>query len=351
MRQAQARRALAVLVGLVLPALFPLPASAGSPVCADTGTCAFTVLKDQHSTAVDGPADDRTVDIEYDIYIPNIAATDPQPGIIHFNGLGGGKGDDAAILTSGLMASHGYVVLAFTSQGNSDDATPGSTKGHSGGVLELDSPQYDVKVAKQMLDILAARPEVLKIGGDPQVGTTGGSYGGAPQMLLAAFDPRIKVISPWRTFNNPEYTLSPNNLGLDYTLASNGGGKPVGVLKHGIGVPFSVLPVAGWLDLIYVQGTVLNGVRGNHPGNPADHCPGWNPPVCALYLQSVAAGRGTQSGIELLNNSAPSNYLDPSPVNPLYPGRPRPGLRVPTMLVQGEHDFLFNENEAIATYL
>jgi hypothetical protein len=350
-RQAQVRRALAVLVGVMLAALVPLPAAAATPVCADGGTCAFTVLKDQHRMAVDGPADDRTVDIEYDIYIPNIAATDPQPGIIHFNGLGGGKGDDAAILTSSLMASHGYVVLAFTSQGNSDDATPGSTKGHSGGVLELDSPQYDIKVAKQMLDILAARPEVLKVGGDPQVGTTGGSYGGAPQMLLAAFDSRIKVISPWRTFNNPEYTLSPNNLGLDFTLASNGGGKPVGVLKHGVGVPFSALPVAGWLDLIYVQGTAQNGVHGNHPGNPLDLCPGWDPAVCSLYQLSVAGGVATPAGVATVNNSAPANYLDPSPVNPLHPGKARPGLRVPTMLVQGEHDFLFNENEAIATYL
>ena len=351
MRHARVRRALVVSVGGLLIALAPTPASAATPGCAGAGTCAFTVLKDQHRLAVDGPADDRTVDIEYDIYIPAVATTDPQPGIIHFNGLGGGKGDDAAILTSSLMASHGYVVLAFTSQGNSDDATPGSTKGHSGGVLELDSPEYDIKVAKQMLDILVARPEVLKVNGDPQVGTTGGSYGGAPQVLLAAFDSRVKVISPWRTFNNPEYTLSPNNLGLDYTLASNGTTKPVGVLKHGIGVPFSALPVAGWLDLIYVQGTAQNGVHGNHPGNPLDLCPGWDPAVCSLYQLSVAGGVATQAGIDTVNNSAPANYLDPSPVNPLYPGKPRPGLRVPTMLVQGEHDFLFNENEAAATYL
>ncbi|MDP9324982.1 MAG: hypothetical protein M3O87_00405 [Candidatus Dormibacteraeota bacterium] len=343
----------AVLAVVVVAAVAPVRTAraASWPACAQSGTCHFTVLKDQHKLAVDGPADDRTVDIEYDIYIPDVAVSDPQPGIIHFNGLGGGKGDGAAILTSGLMASHGYVVLAFTSQGNSDDASPGSTKGHSGGVLELDAPAYDIKVAKQMLDLLVARPEVLKINGDPQVGTTGGSYGGAPQELLAEFDSRIKVITPWRTFNNPEYTLSPNNLGLGYDLASDGPARPVGVLKHGPGVAFMGLPVEGWLDLIFVQGSVQNGIHGNHPGNPADHCPGWDPLVCSLYQGSVADGRATQSAIDLVNKSAPANYLDPSPINPLYPGKPRPGLRVPTMLVQGEHDFLFNENEAIATYL
>lgn len=326
-------------------------AAASTTECAAAGTCHFTVLENQHKAAIDGPADDRTVDIQYDIYIPDIAASDPQPGIIHFNGLGGGNGDGAAILTSGLMASHGYVVLAFTSQGNSDDATPGSTKGHSGGVLELDAPDYDIKVARQMLDILAARSEVRKINGDPQIGTTGGSYGGAPQELLAEFDSRVKVITPWRTFNNPEYTLSPNNLGLDYDLGNNGTTRPIGVLKHGFGVPVGGLPVPGWLDLIFVQGTAQNGIHGNHPGNPADHCPGWDPQVCGLYQDSVAAGRATQAGIDLVRKSAPATYIDPSPVNPLYPGQPRPGLRVPTMLVQGEHDFLFNENEAIATYL
>ena len=111
----------------------PVAATSG---CAAAGTCNVTVIKDQHKTVHEGPTLSQTVDIEYDLYVPeNATSTTPQPGIIHFNGLGGGKNDGAAIATSSFMARHGYVVLAFTSQGNGDTGN-----GMSGGVLELEAP-------------------------------------------------------------------------------------------------------------------------------------------------------------------------------------------------------------------
>lgn len=283
------------------------------PACAAAGTCHFQRITPPKALVHDGPDNTHEVMIEYDIYVPDVAtASTPQPGIIHFNGLAGSKDDPAAVLTSSLMASHGYVVLAYTSQGN------GGSSGH----LELDSPDYDVKDAMQMLDILAARSDVLKISGAAQVGTTGGSYGGAIQETLAEFDSRVKVISPWRTFNSAEYTLSPNNLGLAFDLLS----RPVGVLKHGSAVP-------GWLDLIFVQGFSLP-FRGG--GGPPGTCGGWDPTVCSLYQDSVTAGRATPAGIAFIRKLSPASYIDK--------------LQVPTMLVQGEHDSLFNLNEAIATY-
>jgi len=332
------RRAVICALVSTVPLVITVPgqlrarAQSGVPECALLASCHFSVLRDQHAKVIDGPHDDHQVDIQYDLYIPDIARSQPQPGIIHFNGLGGGKNDHAAVLTATLMAIHGYVVLAYTSQGNGDPSN-----GTSGGVLELDSPDYDGKDARQMLDILAARPEVSKVGGDPQVGTTGGSYGGAIQETLAEFDSRVKVISPWRTFYSAEYTLAPNNLGLGYQFQS----LPAGPIKH-----VSAPPVAlGWLDAVFVRGLLIGAEHGN-----VSTCPGWDARICPLVARAVAAGRADPESLAVLQHSSPETWIDPGSYNPLYPGHPRPGLRVPTMLVEGEHDFLFNENEAIADF-
>ncbi|PYC60866.1 hypothetical protein C7C46_33890, partial [Streptomyces tateyamensis] len=57
------------------------------------------------------------------------------------------------------------------------------------------------------------RPEVQLDGpGDPDVGITGASYGGAISLLAAAADPRIKAIAPVITWWGLSQALFPQNL-------------------------------------------------------------------------------------------------------------------------------------------
>ena len=46
--------------------------------------------------------------------------------------------------------------------------------------------------------------------GDPRVGVTGGSYGGALSLMLAGTDPRIDAVVPLITWNDLEQSLFPN---------------------------------------------------------------------------------------------------------------------------------------------
>ena len=96
------------------------------------------------------------------------------------HGFGGTKASVDA--DARALVDRGFVVLAWTARGF----------GASGGQIALDSPDYEVADARALVDWLAARPEVVQDGpGDPRVGVTGGSYGGALALLLAGYDRRV----------------------------------------------------------------------------------------------------------------------------------------------------------------
>ena len=81
----------------------------------------------------------------------------------------------------------GYNVLTWDSRGF----------GESGGTSMLNDPAYEGADVRRLLDVVAAQPEALLDGaGDPRAGMTGGSYAGDIQLVAAALDPRIDVISP-----------------------------------------------------------------------------------------------------------------------------------------------------------
>ena len=90
------------------------------------------------------------------------------------HGFGGSKrsvADDAA-----QFADRGYAVLAYSAQG----------MGNSGGLIHLNSPDYEIRDAQRLLDWLATRPEIQLDGpGDPRVGAVGGSYGGSVTQTAA----------------------------------------------------------------------------------------------------------------------------------------------------------------------
>ncbi|HXA29389.1 MAG TPA: CocE/NonD family hydrolase [Candidatus Angelobacter sp.] len=299
----------------VAAALALLLSTTTAPAPAGAQTAGHSFVKTSLSLdVVDGPNNDHHVSIDADVYVPdNATASTPQPAIIYTNGFGGAKDDSSGVAVSQFFAQHGYVVLAYSSQGF----------GHSGGVIELDSPDYDVKDAEAMISYLATLPYVQRDGpGDPRVGMTGGSYGGGIQLLTAEFDPRLDVITPFRTWNSLEYSLSPNNLGTSMDW-QNG---PIGVFKQ------------GWSSLFFASGATqpLMG-NGGTAGNPAlIQCPGFDSRLCSAYAATVASGQADAATKALIDASSPASYID--------------RLHIPTLLGQGESDTLFNLDESVRTY-
>ncbi|MBW3611654.1 MAG: alpha/beta fold hydrolase [Actinobacteria bacterium] len=262
---------------------------------------------------VDGPNDDQHVRIDASLYVPS-TATDatPAPVVVLAHGFGGSKDDLDALARQ--TAHRGFVALAYSARGF----------GRSTGTIGLASVDYDVKDVVQMIDALADMPEVLLDGpGDPRVGISGRSYGGGVALMAATADPRIDAIAPRITWASLAYALGPNNLLADDSgLELAGDEGPAGIYK------------LQWA-------TVFFGVGASQPATDATgivggpDCLGFVREVCRAYLASAAAGELTDESVALLERSSPLGRLD--------------GVDVPTFLVQGEDDTLFNLAESVRT--
>ena len=122
--------------------------------------------------AVTPEADGAPVMLDATLYLPD--SKKPAPAVVLAHGFGGSKQDEDA--DARYLAQHGYVALAYSARGF----------GQSGGLIHLDAPAFEVADASKLVDLLAARPEVLQDApGDPRVGFTGPSYGGALTLLAA----------------------------------------------------------------------------------------------------------------------------------------------------------------------
>src|SRR5206468_9402584 len=135
------------------------------------------------------------------LYVPNSASpSSPVPAILTTNGFGGSKDDQAS--EADLFARNGYLVLSYSGLGF----------GGSSCAIEIDSPEWDGRAASHLVDLIAARNDVIKDGpNDPRVGTWGGSYGGGFQFALASVDSRIDAMIPLITWNDLSYSLGPSN--------------------------------------------------------------------------------------------------------------------------------------------
>lgn len=162
------RRLLAsTLALLVLVGLGAVNAIANTPV---------TVRQqDQFLAMPQAPGSAEQVSIDTSFFT---TGSSPRPAVLLAHGFGGSKTDEAD--EARKLARSGYAVLTWSSRGF----------GHSTGQIGLDSPDGEVQDVKHLVDWLTARPEVLKDKpGDPVVGITGASYGGAISLLAAAADP------------------------------------------------------------------------------------------------------------------------------------------------------------------
>ena len=175
----------ALLTGAALPRLATAAPAAGEQR-----------VQEQRITVPGGPGSTGPVELDTSFYLP---ATTPAPAVLVAHGFGGSKADVDADARD--LAARGFAVLTWSARGF----------GASTGQIALDSPDYEVADARALVDWLAARPEVRQDGpGDPRVGVTGGSYGGALALLLAGYDRRVDAIAPVITWNDLGQALFPN---------------------------------------------------------------------------------------------------------------------------------------------
>lgn len=310
-------------------------------------------------TVLSGPAGDEPVTLDTSFYVPKSAsARHPVPAILLAHGFGGTKAsvaEDAA-----EFADRGYAVLTYSARG----------MGRSGGLIHLNSPDYEVRDAQRLLDWLAARPEVQRdADGDPRVGVVGGSYGGALALMLAGVDARVDAIVPMITWHDLADAFLPE---------STGAGAADGVFKR------------QWAGLFFgrAAGASLSGVDeadagGSRPGEarptgsrppgplPTDSLPTDSLPTGALPTDSPLPGSWPEDSlpVDVLGEASCGRfaldicaaYLDvatdgrasPETIARLRQSSPAPTLSrisAPTLLIQGQADSLFPLADAEANY-
>lgn len=279
-----------------------------------------------------GPAaSPETCDVVGERFTPASASpTSPVPAILTTNGFGGSYTDQIGLAEFG--AENGYSVLTYSGLGF----------GGSGCKITLDDPAWDGEAASQLISYLGGEggiafrdaghtqpaavvdDVVLDNPGthDPRVGMIGGSYGGEIQFAAADVDRRLDTIIPFITWNSLNYSLAPNNAGL----APNG---PV------------TSPVPGAAKSTWALGFSALGIADGVQGAQADPsrlvgCPNFATFVCPGLAYSAVFGYPDPATAAGLAHASVASYM--------------PSIRIPTLIIQGENDTLFNLNEAIANY-
>jgi ABC-2 type transport system ATP-binding protein len=275
---------LALVAGLVAWAAWPNPPSY-------TATARMITVRT-------GPDGTTPVALDTTYYQPDAAsAAHPVPAVLLAHGFGGTK--DSVAGDAEDLAAHGYAVLTWTAEGF----------GASGGQIHVDSPDWEVRDARRLIDWLAARPEVRRDApGDPRVAAVGGSYGGALALLLAGTDRRVDAIVPEITWNDLAGAFLPE---------STGAGPEAGVFKR------------AWAGLFF-------GSSGASrvPGTADPACGRFAPDVCQAYLSVATTGTATAEQVALFRRSSPATVLS--------------RIAAPTLLIQGQADSLFPLSEADA---
>jgi ABC-2 type transport system ATP-binding protein len=277
----------------------------------------------------------HTCDVLGELFTPAVASpSNRMPAILTTNGFGGSYHDQVG--EAEAFAQLGYVVLTYSGLGF----------GGSGCQITLDDPDWDGEAASQLVSFLGGENGIAftdaahtdAVPGlsdvihdpvdhagthdqyDPRVGMIGGSYGGEVQFAAASVDPRIDTIIPIITWNNLAYSLAPN----DASASSGVADYTPGAVK------------STWAVLFSVEG-IADGLQGAS-GDPSRliGCPNFATWVCPALLFGGALGFPYPSMLEDLEHASVSSYM--------------PSITIPTLLMQGENDTLFNLNEAIANY-
>ncbi len=324
----------ALLTGLTGLSVLGTPTSADATGITPTGhDQAFTRTAITVETLV-GPHHDIPCTVKADKYQPaGVSKAHPAPAILTTNGFGGAKDDEGQVAGASAFAKAGYVVISYSGLGF----------GGSDCKIALDDPDYDGKAGQQLVDVLAGtraytlddgtgrRQRIDYVsstptsrGPDPKVGMIGGSYGGQIQFAVAGQDPRSDAIIPMITWNDLSYSLAPNNT------------DPVRDIGQGVTYATPGVAKKEWVDLFFGVG-ILSGLQ-NTQTDPARNvgCPNFRDQACAAAAQLNTLGYPDEATLGLARHASVASYVKK--------------IKVPTLLVQGQHDTLFNLQEAVATY-
>ncbi|NKQ27679.1 S15 peptidase family protein, partial [Streptomyces galbus] len=256
----------------------PVAAAAAAAVLAGAGTWTAVASDDAppaHRADRVLPVDGVRLDTSY------FTAGGPgrRPAVLLGHGFGGSKDDVRAQAED--LARDGYAVLTWSARGF----------GRSTGKIGLNDPSGEVADVSKLIDWLAEQPQVrLDAAGDPRVGVTGASYGGAVSLLAAGYDHRVDAVAPAITYWNLADALFPD-----------------GVFKK------------LWAGVFFSTG---------------GGCARFEPALCAMYQRVAQSGTPDAAARRLLAERSPSAVA----------GR----IEVPTLLVQGQTDSLFTLAQADA---
>ncbi|MFF4769449.1 alpha/beta fold hydrolase [Streptomyces sp. NPDC001255] len=215
-----------------------------------------------------------------------------RPAVLLAHGFGGSKTELRSQAES--YARRGYAVLTWSARGF----------GRSGGEIGLNDPEHEAADVSRLVDWLARRPEVqLDKKGDPRVGATGASYGGAISLLAAGHDPRIDAIAPEITYWDLSQALFPD-----------------GVFKK------------LWAGIFFTSGSANIGSRVAGVGVG---CGRFTPELCAMYRRVAERGAPDAAATKLLHDRSPAAVGD--------------RIKVPALVIQGQSDSLFPLSQADET--
>ncbi|MGY5002577.1 alpha/beta fold hydrolase [Streptomyces griseus] len=255
-------------------------AALGAALAVLVGGGTWTAVADDGSPAVQ--REDRTLRMDgvpIDTSYFHAKGSGKRPAVLIGHGFGGSKNDVRA--QAEKLAADGYAVLTWSARGF----------GKSGGEISLNDPDHEVKDVSRLIDWLATRPEVeLDGNGDPRVGLTGASYGGAVSLLAAGHDERVDAIAPVITYWNLADALFPD-----------------GVFKK------------LWAGIFITTG---------------GGCEKFEKRLCAMYERVAVSGKPDAEAIDLLTERSPSAVAD--------------RIKVPSLLLQGQSDSLFPLGQADA---
>ncbi|MFD0143131.1 MULTISPECIES: alpha/beta fold hydrolase [unclassified Streptomyces] len=230
-------------------------------------------------------------------YFTSGPEADRRPAVLLGHGFGGSKDDVRA--QAEKLARDGYAVLTWSARGF----------GASTGEIGLNDPDHEVEDVRRLVDWLAARPEVqLDKAGDPRVGVTGASYGGAVSLLAAGHDSRVDAIAPQITYWNLADALFPDGVfkklwaGIFFSTGAETGAPAAADRGAGRGA----------------AGSAGTGKAG---------CGRFTAELCAMYESVAVSGKPDAAARALLEARSPSAVGD--------------RIKVPALIVQGQSDSLF----------
>jgi ABC-2 type transport system ATP-binding protein len=229
--------------------------------------------------------DPNPVSLDANLYVPEQT---PAPAVVIAHGFGGDK--NGASTQAEKLTEAGFVVLTYSARGFGD----------STGLISVNSPEFEVADARALIDFLSTRVEVtLDADGDPRVGFTGGSYGGALSLMVAGYDNRVDALASDITWNDLETSLFGQSVSESDQL---GAYKDL------------------WTGFFFSVGLA-------NPDGSVTECGRFSPDWCKAYTESAATATVTPASAALMRASSPITITN--------------RITVPALISGGQADSLF----------